>query len=293
MGNIPVRGENEKVEGRPYPLAFREFVINQDYTPLLKAVTKGNQEKYINQKEELYIKCCFDYQEIRWNDDLVELVATELCHYLGIKTIEQGRCTVIKEYATLSGSYSKNCLAEGEYFLTYEQMEQEIISQFSLEELRGLKKKFGNTIKDRLEFQVFIYGHYIEEHIARQYLEDMHLIDSFLLNEDRHTSNFGIVYSEKENGYRTSELFDFGLSLFEHDRMYSNMSYEIALRKVKLKNIATKPSKLLHFLRTEGTDRTKENIKKVQQFKKLKAEIPNQLAEKHINNQWGLQDEIL
>lgn len=61
----------------------------------------------------------------------------------------------------------------------------------------------------------------------------MHLIDAVLLNEDRHTNNYGIVYNKTTNKYRVSELFDFGLSLFEHDMQYSNMSYPIAIQKVK------------------------------------------------------------
>ena len=46
------------------------------------------------------------------------------------------------------------------------------------------------------------------------YLTAMLVIDTFFLNEDRHTNNIAVIYNEKTRKYSYSPLFDQGLCLF-------------------------------------------------------------------------------
>lgn len=253
-------------------LPHKLFVVDDSYTPLARSSSKGNQEKYLDNIQDYYIKVCFQYSGRYWKDNLVEILATRICNQLDIPVVSQGLCTVERDGETLNGSYSSNFLRPVETFITYNEM------------LCDRPEIKSNSLLDRFNFQLGIYKEYISEEDARQYLEDMHLIDCIVLNEDRHYNNYGVVYNNMTRTYRKAELFDFGLGLFEHSTRYSGCSYKMALEKVSMKNISSSPLKLLQYLCMYGTDETKSRLSRLGTLDLVDSAIPNKLAYEHLTN---------
>lgn len=270
-------------------LPYREFVIDDSFGFLKKSTSKGNQEKYVNTSDNMYIKACFEYDGKIWRDDLVEVVATSLCTYLDIPVVSQGLCTICKDSINKTGSYSLNFLRDEERLIHYAEMIELVTGNFTLDQRKTLKKRYGNSLQDRFNYMLYIYTHFLDEMTARQYLENMQLVDALLLNEDRHENNYGVIYNEELDTYRLEVLYDFGLSLFEHDRMYTNTTYTDAIKKVRLKNISVNPKKVLEFLAEHGTEFTKRNIDSMSRFDIGDLQIPNNLARNHIEKGWGLK----
>ena len=62
------------------------------------------------------------------------------------------------------------------------------------------------------------------------------MADLLLLNEDRHYNNLGLLYTDS-GSFGVAPLFDFGLGLFEHGKIYENKS----LKDIEPENIRLRP----------------------------------------------------
>lgn len=79
----------------------------------------------------------------------------------------------------------------------------------------------------------------------RVWLSDMLVFDYIICNDDRHLTNFEVLYSPSLNRYRVAPYYDHGESFLRTDASLSLREYELALRKFKSKPFSTAPEKNL------------------------------------------------
>lgn len=183
--------------------------------------SKGNQSKFISRDSKWYYKQCFYYQNRFWRDDLVEVIASQI----GEKYANIPGVTVLKQYSEVrfnsNGVFSENFLADGEQFITF----NKLISthNFEIQFNRGIQ-----TFNEIIEAYHKLCG--ID---ATNYMLVQAFIDYLVGNEDRHTGNFGVI-AYKHN-YRLPPLFDFGLGMFEHDRLYEDYIFKDKVEHMQFK----------------------------------------------------------
>lgn len=194
---------------------------------ILISTSKGNQEKYYDDSEHRYIKMPFEYQGVLWKDYIVEYLSSRLIseeHLLGVEVVQQDiaktqegiSCVISKDFNFETGtewvSIHRLLLANG----------------LDIDDKMFPTDRF-NLIKDLClkEYKVDITN----------YLIVMIVLDYLLLNEDRHLNNFGICRTQ-EGEFTMAPLFDFGLGLFEHNKIYLNKPLSKALAYVECKPFA-------------------------------------------------------
>lgn len=63
---------------------------SNDFVELISvSSSKGNQKKFISKDKQIFVKMQFDYQGRKWNDDLVEVVASNLGTQFGFYCLQQ------------------------------------------------------------------------------------------------------------------------------------------------------------------------------------------------------------
>ena len=172
----------------------------------INTASKGQQRKWVTKDSKWFIKEQFYYQCRYWNDPLTEVIGSKVCKDLGIDHQEYGICKV------------------GNRLASYAAFESDKLLPFSkLDKAEDIEEYYGI---DRIKFAAEVLGKWFTED-PLQYLADMTLVDFIIGNEDRHLRNFGSTDSG-----RPYPLFDFGLSLFEHDYIYSNLTLSEAIPKM-------------------------------------------------------------
>ena len=180
----------------------------------LDTSSKGSQRKWITNDKAYFIKECFYYQLRYWNDDMVEYIASSIGEQLKFNVVHQ-------ELGCING---RDCCYSpywGDFkFIPFARLDKgERIQEYS-------------TSLDRLKYALEI----ISEKTglsAERYFFELLTLDFIIGNEDRHLSNFGVIFDGKN--YCLSPCFDFGLGLFEHDNLYRSLTLEQALPKMSHK----------------------------------------------------------
>ena len=172
--------------------------------------SKGNQNKWYDTVNKMYIKEQFYYQGNYWKDYMVENLSTIIasrCNLTGV--VEQ-------HIVTLStgriGVASYDFCEPGARFVPIKEI---IDSKFVVKNQGHPFKVYDYLIKKVSELGIDWHD----------YLNKMILLDFLLGNEDRHLNNFGLL--EKDGKFEVAPLFDFGLGLFEHDMKYMTASLGI------------------------------------------------------------------
>lgn len=170
---------------------------------------------------------------------MCEVAASNLCEQLGIYAVKQGLCTILSKnedrVTRLNGSFSQDFNKIDEEFLTYSRMK----------DIAGLNTlKYNDAAEDRISQALDVYSK-VTNLDASQYISDMIRIDYIIGNEDRHMNNFGAIRNAITGGYRVAPLFDFGLSMFEHDEVYLGLNLNKAIYKIRCKPFTTSPDKQL------------------------------------------------
>lgn len=179
--------------------------------------SKGNQPKwFVNNK---YIKAAYFNDGRYWKDNLCEVIGSNLCKQLGVPAIEQFVCRIQSDSFNGLGVYSENFNEENEVFIAFEKL-----MGFTEPQIR-LNDYYNLSAKDKLEMIIEVYST-VASLDATDYLRNMLLIDAVLGNEDRHLNNFGVQYNTVKKSFKLPPLFDFGLSMFEHDAYYTHVSLE-------------------------------------------------------------------
>ena len=209
------------------------------------STSKGNQMKWYDSKNDFYIKSQFYFQDKFWRDDLVECIAAQLGKQLylsdkKVQVLEQLPCKIDLGYNTIYGVYSKNFCNKDEVFIPFSRILNAKKIQFP----------YSSSIDTKWAFVLNTLNNLTQTDCS-DYLLVMSLLDFLVGNEDRHISNFGVIYY---NGYfRISPLFDFGLGLFEHDRKYENLPLKQCISKMECKPFARHNEDLIAFISSEYT----------------------------------------
>lgn len=75
------------------------------------------------------------------------------------------------------------------------------------------------------------------------WLYDMLVFDYIICNDDRHLTNFEVLYSRAEGNYRLAPYYDHGESFFRTDSLLSIQNYEKYEHKFKAKPFSSNPDK--------------------------------------------------
>ena len=209
------------------------------------STSKGNQMKWYDSKNDFYIKAQFYFQDKFWRDDLVECIAAQLGKQLylsdkKVQVLEQLPCKIDLGYNTIYGVYSKNFCNKDEVFIPFSRILNAKKIQFP----------YSCSIDTKWAFVLNTLNNLTQTDCS-DYLLVMSLLDFLVGNEDRHISNFGVIYYNGD--FRISPLFDFGLGLFEHDRKYENLPLKQCISKMECKPFARHNEDLIAFISSEYT----------------------------------------
>lgn len=186
----------------------------------INTTSKGNQAKYYDTKNKLYIKEQFRYQNVLWKDYMVEHLSSIVGSmlntsipiiYQDIVKLSNGR------YACVSKDFA---------------LDKRFVPIAKFEEYKDIAKSCGYSFKVYRCLIDLMMKHNISESDAKEYLNTMIILDFLLCNEDRHYNNFGLLYNEEESKFSICPLFDFGIGLFEHDKKYEGIELESCIRLI-------------------------------------------------------------
>lgn len=219
-------------------LFFQSFPSEKDLISITSfESSEGNQKKYISKNREWYYKCCFYYQGKFWRDDLVEVIASTI----GNKYVTSSDCETLQQYSVSrfnsNGVFSRNFLRDDEEYIPFGRL----LAVNDLEIPLGKKLTTFRSIVD------------VYDKLCGVDATDFLLVQSFLDflvgNEDRHLYNFGAI--KTTTGYRLHPLFDFGLGMFEHDRLYEDYIFREKLEHMHFKTFGESQFELIRELMDE------------------------------------------
>ncbi len=203
--------------------------------------SKGEQEKYYDDKNRAYIKLPFYHEGKYWKDYMVEYLSSRIFaedYTLGIKIVEQ---EIVMTDKDLPAVRSADFCTGDEIWLSMAR----IFERFGVyaEDARSGEERLWqimNTAQEECGTDI------------SSYLAVMFVADLLLLNEDRHYNNFGLLYND-DGTFDRAPLFDFGLGLFEHERFYENKSLEeIDPENIMLRPLGVPGLKALEYLSALG-----------------------------------------
>lgn len=215
------------------PRAYPTFNVS-DLTRLTSSTSKGNQVKWYDSDNKLFIKGPFINEGVRFKDYICEEAATRLGKQLGFNVVPANICFIVDHSDRMMGSFTKNFLVQDEQFISFMDIVQwsdvpEFLDDFASEK----------SIELKLASVLYMYEEYCKLD-ASDYLFEMISLDFLIGNEDRHFNNFGAIYSSNSDSYRTAPLFDHGLSMFEHGLRYLGLPFVKCLPNMQAKPFSYK-----------------------------------------------------
>ena len=127
---------------------------------------------------------------------------------------------------TASGSTSPNFLKQDEILIPFERLHRSFRG-------RGLAQTIAQMeTAEKVRYTVELIEGVTGLQDVGQYLTMILELDSFFLNEDRHTNNLSVIRNEKTGKYRLSPIYDNGLSLLSdlHDYPLEQDIYSMIAR---------------------------------------------------------------
>jgi hypothetical protein len=200
--------------------------------------SKGNQKKWYDPINKIYVKERFLYQDVFWKDDLVEIIGSNIGNQLMLKNtivINQELAEIVGEGYHRFGVCSRDFNKDGFRFISFAKLSNIVGEEFP-EHI---------SLEGMWEFILDFYERHTKLDL-REYFIAMSIIDFIVGNEDRHFGNFGCLTNDKE--YKVAPLFDFGLGLFEHDRRYLDIPFIIAKRKMSFLPFTVDEKKVIEYL---------------------------------------------
>lgn len=229
--------------------------------------SKGNQNKWYDRISKRYIKEQFLWQGKLWMDYKVERISSllgEQLDTLGVKIVQQRICQLSNgKFGVVSDDF---CYKE-QCWVPFARIAGPSFScnrEYPFRNWRSIIE----TVKEKCKCDI------------TDYAVVMVVMDYLLLNEDRHLNNFGVL-QEADGSYKVAPLFDFGLGLFEHDRMYEGLDYKAAYAKVAGKPFSSDLHEAVQMLYNCGY---KEKICRIiTPFQGICEEaFPNELGKEHF-----------
>ncbi|MBO6299050.1 MAG: hypothetical protein J6N53_09395 [Lachnospiraceae bacterium] len=180
----------------------------------LASSSKGEQEKYYDPVNHKYIKLPFYYEGRYWKDYMVEHLSGRIFgrdYTLGVPIVDQ---EIVMTDKNLHAVRSDDFCKDGELWISFARIYDRF--RVYVEDCRSGEERLWqmiNTMRDECGVDIM------------PYLCVMFTADFLLLNEDRHFNNLGLFY-KKDGSYGIAPLFDFGLGLFEHQKIYEGKTLE-------------------------------------------------------------------
>lgn len=178
---------------------MNKYSIPEKYRYMCRSTSKGNQTKYY--KDGYFYK-------LGLHEAVCEELASKVLKYSSLNTncwVRYERCFVNDKYACRSHSF----LSENEEFIPVESLYKKLTGNGSL----SGKLNYLRNAKDRLLFILNFIRSATGIMNYDVYLKSMMLLDMLILNNDRHTYNYGVVYNCITGKFRIPPIFDNGSSL--------------------------------------------------------------------------------
>lgn len=261
---------------------FKEGAILTFHTSDLLTIglvcsSKGNQRKWYDVNNKLFIKEQFFYQGTYWNDYMVELQTCNFANQMkfnNVTVVSQKLCKIIDDDSKEEtfGVVSKDFRCDNFkdfYYISFKRLLDKEGIDWNESLFPGRNFRFVLEIINRMTGLDY-----------REYLIIMCVLDYLVGNEDRHLNNFGVLYNGTE--YQLAPLFDFGLGLFEHDKKYKDKSLEKCLSLMNGKPFHNDLSAILNYIFEQ------EEYRKImlqclpKSFKIDYSLIPSELAKKYL-----------
>lgn len=148
----------------------------------------------------IWVKSGYQFFEDYCHEGVMEVIASNLAKDLGIKdVVEYFPCVLNIE--ELNGNISRSI---GCYSFQFTNDNEEVVS---FDDLEVSSHNYNNNIKG------IAAKTNINELEVRDYIDRCLLIDSLILNIDRHLGNLAVIKNSKTGKYRLCPVFDFGLSM--------------------------------------------------------------------------------
>lgn len=202
-----------------YKENLRHRMGTQDYQ-LLSLSLGGALNKWYYPDENLVIKeAKFLSSILPYQSHIVESFGSMLCKWLSVNSVEQVTCEIADDDGSkVASSYCHDYRKSNEEYVTMTQL----LAQDGCD-MNEFSKLSGMSKISRVERLL------AKKQIAHPigYIRDMCLVDFLLLNPDRHTNNFGILFNTKTFVTKAVPLFDFGMGLKAYDRISLTASIDV------------------------------------------------------------------
>lgn len=182
---------------------MKDYKLDSKYRYFSRSITKGTQEKY--KKGDYFYKI-----NKAGNEGFTEYLVTRLLKHSTLPDY----CFVDYEYCKINcklGCRSKSFLqSSNEEFVSMNFLYEKLSGNDNLSDYLS----YLRNANDRLNFILSIVEKYgVDKSIYSSYLKALMQLDMLILNTDRHTHNYGLIYNKVINRFRVPPIFDNGLSL--------------------------------------------------------------------------------
>lgn len=182
--------------------------------------SKGNQPKWFS-NEKWYKADHMGYEglaEVLVSRLLLLSNATGFISYEPVQIKYGGK--------TVSGSTSLNFLKQDEILIPFERLHRSFRGRSLAQTIARMETA------EKMQYTVELIEGITGLQDAGQYLTTILELDSFFLNEDRHTNNLSVIRNEKSGKYRLCPIYDNGLALLSdlHDYPLGQDIYSMIAR---------------------------------------------------------------
>lgn len=168
-----------------------------------KTITKGTQEKY-------FVDGYFYKVDTTINEGITEYLVTMLLQNSTLDPntfVSYEPCIINNKFGCRSKSFLQSASEE---FVTINSLYKILTGNTDLSDYL---MRFPSA-KDRLNYLLDLVNVFnIDTSAFKLYLNTLVQLDMLILNTDRHVHNYGFIYNNKTNTYRTAPIFDNGRSL--------------------------------------------------------------------------------
>lgn len=221
------------------------FYFSKKDKVLNRTDTCGYQLKGITHNRRYFVKSQAIMSGVALRDNLVEIIASNICNQLSIPCVQQRQCSFVYEGQSYDGVYSENFELDGYTFISFERLldrqglstkDEGFIALDSISKLKWCAK------------QLSIIGE-LEYNDTLKYMTDLAIIDCLVGNVDRHTRNFGLFFNANSGKYEIPLVFDNGMGLFENDYYRDSYNtFDEAMRNVYVAPYGEDPFDMLEML---------------------------------------------
>lgn len=178
------------------------------FEPLQGHTSKGNQPKW--QMKGVWYKA-----DHKGYEALAEVVVSRLLAKSNVENfVSYEPVRVLYDDKTYNACSSRNFRAKGELLLPFERLHRAYYGRGLAAELTHME-----TV-EKIRYTVDFVENTTKLRQVGQYLTLLLEMDSFFLNEDRHTNNLAVIRNEDTKEYRLCPVFDNGLCLLSNLKDY-------------------------------------------------------------------------